>query len=192
MTRRSSLVGLFVGLLLIGMIPARAEISPFGAYYENVARAAAAGDAAQVQQLLTSGKSPNETDEQERTGLHIAAINGNIQIAAILIRAKARLDPKDKLGNTPLHYAADRGHREIVKLLLDVGAPVDAENRSGMTPLMIAARHGDLEIVRLLLAKGANPAKTDFTGRDAIGWAADGHRPAVVQALKRAAAGKRS
>jgi len=42
-----------------------------------------------------------------------------------------------------------------------------------------------------LLAKGANPSKTDFTGRDAVGWAGDSHRPVVVQALQRAAAGKR-
>jgi hypothetical protein len=43
--------------------------------------------------------------------------------------------------------------------------------------------------VRALLAKGANPAKTDYTGRDALGWAEDGHRPAVVQAIARAQGG---
>ena len=47
-------------------------------------------------------------------------------------------------------------------------------------------------MIRVLLEKGASPTKTDFTGRDAIGWAADSHRPAVIQALKRAANNKRS
>ena len=60
-----------------------------------------------------------------------------------------------------------------------------------MTPLMIAASRGDLEIVKALLAKGANPSKTDFTGRDAVGWASDSRRPLVVQALQRAAVAKR-
>ena len=97
----------------------------------------------------------------------------------------------DKLGNTPLHYAADRNQVEMAKLLLDLGAAADPVNRNGMTPLMIAAGRGDLEIVTALLAKGANPNKTDFTGRDAIGWASDSRRPIVVQTLQRAAVGKR-
>ena len=131
------------------------------------------------------------TDDQTRTGLHVAAINGNLQIAAILIKAGAKTDVTDKLGNTPLHYAADRNQVEMAKLLLDLGAAPDPVNRNGMTPLMIAAGRGDLEIVTALLAKGANPSKTDFTGRDAIGWAGDSRHPIVVQTLQRAAAGKR-
>jgi uncharacterized protein len=185
-SRRSVLAGVAILALLAATVTARADFSPFGSYWDNVARTVARHDVAHLRQLLASGSSPNQTDEQERTGLHIAAMNGYIHIAAILIKAKAKLDPVDKLGNTPLHYAAERGHPEILKLLLDLGVPVDPENRSGMTPLMIAARHGNLEIVRALLAKGANPAKTDFTGRDAIGWAAESRRPAVVEALKRA------
>ena len=56
------------------------------------------------------------------------------------------------------------------------------------SPLMIAASRGNIVIVQALLAKGANPRKNDFTGRDALGWAAEGRRPAVVQALQRAQA----
>ena len=61
-----------------------------------------------------------------------------------------------------------------------------------MTPLMIAASHGSLQMVRALLAKGASPTKTDYTGRDALGWAREGHRPAVVEALSRAQGAKGS
>ena len=57
---------------------------------------------------------------------------------------------------------------------------------------MVAADRGDIEIVQALLAKGASVTKTDFTGRDAAGWAAESHRPAVVQAIKRAQTAKRS
>jgi ankyrin repeat protein len=69
---------------------------------------------------------------------------------------------------------------------------VDAENKNGMTALMIAANRGNIEIVQALLAKGANVNKTDFTGRDAAGWAAESHRPAVLQAIRRAQTAKRS
>jgi len=178
-------------MLLVCAESARADFNPFNVYYDNIARAAADNDANKVRQLVTSGNSPNETDEQTRAGLHVAALKGNLSIAAILIKAKARLDITDKLGNTPLHYAADRDHVEMAKLLLDAGASPDPVNRDGVTPLMMAARRGDLELVSALLAKGANPRKTDFTGRDALGWASDSRRPLVVQALQRAAVTKR-
>lgn len=169
-----------------------AQINPFSAYYDNVARAARQGDAAQVRLLVANDGNPNQTDEESRTAMHYGAMNGNLTIIAILVKAKAKLDAKDKLGNTPLHLAADRNQVDAAQLLLDVGAPVDAENKNGMTPLMIAASRGDIEIVQVLLAKGASVTKTDFTGRDAAGWAAESRRPAVVQAIKRAQAAKRS
>jgi len=170
----------------------RADINIFGGYWENVARAAHRNDAAQVRSLIANDGNPNQTDEEGRTALHYGAMNGNLTIIAILVKASAKLDVKDRLGNTALHLAADRNQSEAARLLLDVGAPVDAENKNGMTPLMVAANRGNLELVQALLAKGASVTKTDFTGRDAAGWAAESHRPAVVQAIKRAQTGKRS
>jgi ankyrin repeat protein len=168
------------------IVPAHADLSLFGDYYENVARAARQNDAALVMRLLASGVNPNQVDEDSRTALQYAAMNGNLQIIALLVKAKVRLDLKDKLGNTALMLAVDRGQVDAAKLLLDVGAPVDAENKNGMTALMIAANRGDLDSARALLAKGASPTKTDYTGRDAAGWAAESHRPAVLQAIRQA------
>ena len=193
-TRRTAMLGLTALAAVIGGAPAaHAAINPFGQYYENVARAAAQNDAALVRQLVGSGEgNPDMVDDQSRTGLHYAAMNGNLQILAILIKAKAKLNIADKLGDTPLHLAAEQGQTEAAELLLDVGAEVDPQNKDGMTPLMIAASRGNLELVRALLAKGASVTKTDYTGRDALGWAQDGHRPAVVQAIARAQGGKGS
>jgi ankyrin repeat protein len=180
-----------LGTAVIGSA-ANADVSLFGGYWENVARAASQNDAARVRGILAADGNPNQTDEEARTGLHYAAMNGNLTIIAILIKAGAKLDVKDKLGSTPLHLAADRNQVEAARLLLDVGAPVDAENKNGMTPLMMAANRGNIDVVLALLAKGASVTKTDFTGRDASGWAAESHRPAVVQAIKRAQTAKRS
>ena len=55
-------------------------------------------------------------DESGHTALHIVAINGNLQIAAILLKANARPDVIDPLGNTPLLYAADRNQVEMAQL----------------------------------------------------------------------------
>ncbi len=172
---------------------AQLNINPFSQYYDNVARAAAQNDAEQVRQLVGGGDgNPNQTDDQSRTGMHYAALNGNLQIIAILIKANAKLDPVDALGDTPLHLAADENQTEAAKLLIDAGAGLDPQDKDGLTPLMIAASHGNLELVRALLAKGASPTKTDYTGRDALSWAQDGRRPAVVDAITRAEEAKGS
>ena len=181
-----------LALVLIGST-ARADIALFGSYYDNVARAAAQNDPESVRQMIGGGAgNPNQIDEHSRTAMHYAAMNGNLQIIAILIKANAKLNPADPLGDTPLHLAVEQHQIEAAKLLLDVGAEVDPQNKEGLTPLMIAASRGDLEMVRVLLAKGANPGKTDYTGRDALSWAQDGHRPAVVDAITRAEAAKGS
>jgi ankyrin repeat protein len=194
-TRRTAILALAAVAIALGGPAARAQLNfnPFSTYYENVARAAAQNDAALVSHLVGGGNgNPDETDDQSRTGLHYAAMNGNLQIIAILVKANAKLNVEDALGDTPLHLAADQNQTEAAKLLLEVGAAVDPQNKDGMTPLMIAASRGNLDLVRALLAKGASTAKTDYTGRDAVGWAAEGHRPAVVEALKRAESAKGS
>jgi uncharacterized protein len=189
MTARSTWLPCGAALvLLLSAVSARADLSLFAPYFDNVARAVAHNDATAVRELVGTGGSPNQVDEDGRPALQIAAVNGNLQIAAILIKASAHLDTRDRLGNTALHYATDRNHVEMAQLLIDVGAEIDAQNKNGMTPLMIAASRGNILIVQALLAKGANPRKADFTGRDALGWAADSRRAAVVQALQRAQA----
>jgi ankyrin repeat protein len=167
---------------------ARADLDLFSAYYNNVARASAANDAATVARLVAGdGRNVNNIDDSGRTGLQIAAANGNLQIAAILIKAGANVNLRDRLGNSALHIATERNQTDFADLLIDVGADIDAENKNGMTPLMIAARNGNAVLVKKLLAKGADARKTDFTGRDAASWAAEGRRPAVVLMLQRAA-----
>jgi ankyrin repeat protein len=179
-------------LAALGGATARAQINLFGSYYDNVARAAKQNDPGTVRLLIGNGANPNQSDEESRTGMHYGAMSGNLRIIAILIKAGAKLDPKEKLGNTPLHLAVERDQAEAARLLLDAGAAVDPESKSGMTPLMVAASRGNVEIVNALLAKGANVAKTDYTGRDAAGWATESHRPAVIQAIKRAQSAKKS
>lgn len=192
-TRRTTILGLAAIGLVLGGAAARAQLNlnPFAAYYDNVARAAAQNDAEAVRKLVGGGDgNPNQTDDSSRTAMHYAAINGNLQIIAILIKADAKLNPVDTLENTPLHLAADRNQTQAAELLVDAGAAVDPQNKDGMTPLMMAANRGNLELVRVLLAKGASPTKTDYTGRDALGWARESHRPAVAEAITRAQAAK--
>jgi len=52
---------------------------------------------------------------------------------------------------------------------------------------MLAVSRGQAQVVRLLLQNGADPAKQDYTGRDATGWAAG--KPNILQILRAGKAG---
>jgi ankyrin repeat protein len=180
--RLSAVIGLAALFVATAFAVTRADN-----YFDNPARAARQNDAEAVRGMLAGGEgNPNQTDEESRTALHYAAGNGNVEIIAILIKARAKLDPADSLGNTPLHLAADRHRTAAGELLLAAGAKVDPQNHEGRTPLMVAASRGDTQLVLALLAKGASTTINDYTGRDALAWAEEGRHAAVIAALQRA------
>jgi ankyrin repeat protein len=158
-----------------------AQIADFS-NYNDIAILASRGKTDDVIRLLQAGRTPDFADQGGETALHYAAQLGDQKMAEALLYFKAPVDLRDQFGNTPLHWAAQRGNTGIIQLLIDSKAAVDPQNRQGMTPLMMAAKAGNVPAVRMLLKDGADPSKTDFTGRDASGWAEG--KPAVVQVLR--------
>jgi ankyrin repeat protein len=158
--------------------------SPFAEAGLPLVTAAAANDTNGVAGLLDARVSPNEVETYGRTALIYAAMNDNSTMAQALLGHGAKLDIHDKLGKTALHWAAERGSVNVMRLLLQANAPIDIQTRDGLTPLMLAARNGKTAAVRLLLEHHADPRKNDYTGRDALSWAAN--RVAIVDALKAA------
>jgi uncharacterized protein len=152
----------------------------------KVATAASTNNVSDVFNYINNGESPNEPDYQGRTGFMYAAMSNNTMITQIMLDHGGRVEMKDQLGNTALHYAAQRGSIDVLRQLIAARAPVDAQNREGVTPLMMAATNGRSDVVAVLLQNHADPAKQDYTGRDASGWA--GNKLAVVQLLKTPAA----
>jgi len=53
----------------------------------------------------------NRQNDQGRTPLHLAAVNGNTRIARLLLSAGARVNLQDIYGNTPLDYLAHTAHQ---------------------------------------------------------------------------------
>jgi ankyrin repeat protein len=147
--------------------------------------AVVANDSARVHGLLAASESPDESDEYGRTALIYAVMFDNVSIGQMLVSQGANLNIHDQLGKTALHWAAERGSGDMLRLLLDAKAMVDAQDLHGLTPLMNAARDGRAEAVRVLLQYHADPRKYDYTGHDAVDWAAN--HAAIAQALKDAA-----
>jgi len=75
------------------------------------------GDVAKLRRLLSARASPNVRDYDYRTGLHIAAADGNLQMCKLLLEHKASADVKDRWGSTPLHSAKKSKQDEIVHAL---------------------------------------------------------------------------
>ncbi|XP_008216846.1 putative ankyrin repeat protein RF_0381 [Nasonia vitripennis] len=103
-------------------------------------------------------------DNLENTALHLAAKNGDIETAAMLIDQGANLHQKNKQGMTALHVAAENGYCGVLNLLLSRGSMVDELAAGNRTSLHIAAEQLCRQVVKELLNKGANVRIQDSAG----------------------------
>ena len=88
-----------------------------------------------------------------QTPLMVAAREGALEAARLLLRRGARLDLRDSAGRTPLHIAARPWWREnaaLVTLLLEAGAKTRARDDAGQTPAECAAAAGHAKTAALL------------------------------------------
>ena len=146
---RIDLLGLALLTALVGLAGVPRGDSP-------VADAAMRDDADAVRALLAEGADVNAARGDGMTGLHWAALNGNAEIARLLVGAGAALEAGTRLGaHRPLHVAARAGHGEVVEALVGAGADVAALTETGAVPLHFAAASGDLLAVTALLGGGA-------------------------------------
>ena len=65
----------------------------------------------EVTQAIAQGEDVDALDREGRTSLFYAAIDGDIAIAAALIRHGANVNAQDKQLETPLHFAARQSIR---------------------------------------------------------------------------------
>jgi len=152
----------------------------------DLREAAAGGDLATVQKLLSAGADPNakgdKADDAGETPLHLACIGGNARVITALLKAgahpNARATGPRSLRMTPITWCAYGGHDAGVEALLRGGVEggadpnliVDEESGLKLTALDIAGRVGDelggrpLRTKALLLAAGAKTAAEQTTG----------------------------
>ncbi|XP_076027758.1 ankyrin repeat domain-containing protein 46-like [Genypterus blacodes] len=105
------------------------------------------GDLPFAKRLLETGCDPNIRDNRGRTGLHLAAARGNVDICRLLHKFGADL-LADYQGNTALHLC---GHVDTIQFLVSNGLKIDIFNHNGSTPLVLAKRRGvNKDAIRLL------------------------------------------
>jgi len=152
----------------------------------SLQEAAAEGDAETVKTMIAEGVDIDRREDSfYRTSLHRAAMNGNKDVAKLLIDAGARLDAKSGSSN-PLHYATEKGHKEVVELLLASGADVDSIGGSrNETPLHFASRNGQKAIVEVLVAAGADVYAKNNSGRTPMQLAEKAGHTEIVELLRK-------
>ncbi|GAA2426650.1 ankyrin repeat domain-containing protein [Streptomyces glaucus] len=126
--------------------------------------AALTGDVARVKALLRAGADPERRDGEGVTPLYLASVQGETEVARLLLEAGAFPDTESGgVGSegTPLCAAACWGHTETVRVLLAHGADPNLreDHGTGWSPLEWADDGPRPETAALLVAAGADPPR---------------------------------
>ncbi|KAL6923015.1 hypothetical protein FSST1_000289 [Fusarium sambucinum] len=103
--------------------------------------------------------------------LNIACLNTSTRVVEALLKAKAIVDARDKIGRAPIHFALHRTTARI-KVLLEAGASLEAVDRMERNALHFAVASGRVDVVTFVLDE--NPDfihKTDIDGWSPLMWA---------------------
>ncbi len=173
--------GLAALVLLASASESRAADTP-------LADAAEKQDRASIHAKVERHDDVNQAQVDGMTALHWAAYHDDLEIAKVLVDAKANVNAKNRYGVTPLSLACTNGNAAIVELLLKAGADPNTTLRGGETALMTAARTGKPGPVKALLAQGADVNAKERRGQTPLMWAAAEGHAEVVEALLKAGA----
>ncbi|MGW1209163.1 ankyrin repeat domain-containing protein [Streptomyces sp. NPDC002499] len=118
------------------------------------------GDTTAVKAALRAGADPEQVDGEGTTPLYAASVQGQAEIARLLLAAGASPDIESSgIGaeGTPLCAAACWGHTETVRELLAYGADPNAreDHGTGWSPLEWANNGRHPTTVSVLTAAGA-------------------------------------
>ncbi len=102
--------------------------------------------------------------DDKSTPIHMASINGHVEVVRILVEHGADAKAQDGMGRTALHVASAEGHVEVVRMLVEHGVGATAQDGKGLTPLHVASTWGHVDVVCVLVEYGADVATQDEHG----------------------------
>jgi ankyrin repeat protein len=121
--------------------------------YEDFRDAAIADNVVVIQKLIKQGFDPNTAYDNGNRALHLAAFEGAIKVADLLVKLReVDVDQANASGETPLMIAALRNQKALFEALLARKAEV---NKPGWTALHYAASTGQTDLVAALLERYA-------------------------------------
>jgi ankyrin repeat protein len=178
-----------IGVLSVAPLVAAAPAGPGPSSDVQFVRLAEQGNTEAIRELLAregdARPDVNAAQGDGMTALHWAAFLDDIELAKLLVEAKANVEVETRVDKiSPLMLAARNGSAPMIRLLVEAGAWVNRPTETGATPLMAASMTGDVDAVRVLL-----DAKADVSGREwhhgqtPLMFAAWENRPDVIRLL---------
>lgn len=130
----------------------------------------------------------DDGDYDNRTPMHLAAANGNLEIIKFLVeKCGCRTDVKDRWGVTPLGDAKteeikaylSKEEIKLERMMSQIYDPVQVNITDESFRLFYSAYYANLDYIKSLLIEGDINAY-DYDGRTALGIAAsEGHKDIV-------------
>ncbi|KVH93767.1 Ankyrin repeat-containing protein [Cynara cardunculus var. scolymus] len=124
------------------------------------------GDDLLLQKLLKRGLDPNESDNNGRTALHIAASKGNANCVHLLLDYGADPNSRDSEGNVPMWEAILGNHEPVTGILKDNGATVSSGDIGQFA--CIAAEQNKLDVLKQIISFGGDVTLQKNNGSTAL------------------------
>jgi ammonium transporter Rh len=128
-------------------------------------QASSTGNKAKVHQILSDGLNADAADYDGRTGLHLAACEGQIDVVKIFLDLSADPNPKDRWEKTPMDEAVKNGHQVVAEMLAKAGGNFGAELGRLEGDLINAAATNNLVEAGRLLKAGVDVNCHDYDKR---------------------------
>lgn len=107
----------------------------------------------------------NETDDCDRSPIHLAALYGNLEAVEALFEDDPEIDEPDRFGLTPLAIAYRNGNYPIAIKLIEVGADIAISKINLQKMLFVSIELQSVKAVEFLIDAGADATAPDEFGR---------------------------
>ncbi|XP_065363413.1 L-asparaginase-like [Calliphora vicina] len=163
------------------------ELSQLGAtlFPAMLNAAVIAGDIQKINNLKAYGADLSGVNQDHRTALHLACIEGNMSVVKHLLLNGVSVHIRDRYERTPLIEAISNDNHEIIKLLINCGAHLTGSSRAVGEQLCAAVARGSLTRLQSYQLAGADLSQPDPSGRTPLHVAAlHGHEELVQYLLQ--------
>jgi len=138
-----------------------------------------------LDQHAGSGLTVNSCDYDKRSALHLAASEGALECAKLLVKKGADVNAKDRWNGTPLDDAVRQNNNDVMTYLVENGGKTGDEGEV-VKRLFTAIEKGDADAVNTLIKSGVDVKSADYDMRTPLHVAVAGGNATIIEALHKA------